>query len=199
MPKGPISFQSHQKKRRAARASERRRPQRPHELDEWFDYWRERLHRPIALGGRSFWTERMLYGNALAGGLILAGIETWKFGFSILGFATAVLNMVFMAFIWYFGVPWLTGAIHTAMTSSRRPPDSAGLKNELIAFSGLFVPVALLAIISLNLAFWLGWVLFAVTIFRLLRFYYAESAPVAGVQTLAASTLLALVAIFFFR
>ncbi len=198
MPKGPISFQSHLKKRRP-HGSGRRRQQHPHELDEWFDYWRERLAKPLALGGRSFWTERMLYGNALVGGLILAGVETWKFGFSILGFATAVLNMVFMAFIWYFGVPWLTGAIHSAMTSSRRPPDSAGLKNELIAFSGLFVVVSLLALISLSLAFWLGWIMFAVTIFRLLRLYYAESVPVSGVQTLAASALLALVAIFFFR
>jgi len=197
MGKDPISFRERAKKHAKPTLS-RPRPQGG-ELDEWWGYWRERVRRPLALGGRTFWTERMLYGNGLAGGLILALIETWHLGFSILGFISAVLNVLFLAFIWYYAVPWLTGAVHGAFTTSHRPPDTSGLKTELIAFSGWFALLPLVAIVSFGLAFWVGWIVIAWTIWRLLRFYYDEPMGASVVGTLAASTLMAIVAIFFFR
>lgn len=198
MAKDPIWFRSRAKKRPPARRPVARRP-RGSEIDEWLDYWRERARRPLALGGRSFWTERMLYGNALAGGLFLAVIEIWKIGFSVLGFISAVLNVLFLAFIWYYAVPWLTSAIHGGMSPHLRPPDTAGLKNELIAYSGIFALAPLLAIASFSLAFWVGWILIAAILWRMLRFYYDEGLAASALGTLAASGLMALVAVFFFR
>ena len=197
MAKGPIYFRSRVRKHvRPNRSGPRRQGG---EIDEWLDYWRERVRRPFAVGGRTFWTERMLYGNALAGGIILAIIEAWRLGFSIWGVASAVLNALFLVFIWYYAIPWLTQSIHSALTQSRRPPDTAGVKSELIAFSGLFTLVPLMSIISFGLAFWIGWAVVAVTLWRIVRFYHEESVPVSALESLAGSLLMALVAVFFFR
>ncbi len=197
MEKGPISFRA-----RAKKHNKPNRPRRTHqggELDEWFDYWRERLRHPWSLGGRTFWTERMLYGNALAGGLLVALIEIWLRGFSVLGFVSAVLNVVFLAFIWYYAVPWVTGAIHGAVSASHRPPDTAGLKTELIGVSGLFTLVPFLCLWSFPMAFWIGTALVAVVLWRSLSFYYDESLASLALETVAATALLALVTAFFFR
>ena len=196
MPKGPIPFRSRAQKRPPRRPTP---PGRVSEIEEWLAYWRERARQPLAIGGRAFWTERMLYGNGLAGGLILAVIEAVRLGFSILGFASAVLNGLFMAFIWYYAVPWLTASIHGSLSESRQPPDTAGLKNELIAVSGLFTLIPLLSLVSFSLAFWLGWLAVAAALWRMLRFYYRDSLLALGLETLSASSLMALVAIFFFR
>ncbi len=197
MAKGPISFRERVKKHSKKTAP---RPQRgPGELDEWLDYWRHRVRHPLAMGGRSFWTERMLYGNGIAGGLVLALVETFRLGFSVLAFVSAVLNVVFLVFIWYYAVPWLASAIHGALTASRRPPDAQGLKYELIAGSGLFAVLPLVCLLSFGLAFWLGALLLALTLWRFLRFYFDGPLAASLLETVAATTLMGLVTIFFFR
>lgn len=194
MPKGPIPFRP-----RPAGKGGRRPPQGGGEIDEWLWYWRERLRHPLALGGRSFWTERMLYGNAIAGGILLAVSETVRFGFNVLGIASAILNALFIAFIWYYAVPWLSAWIHGALSSVRRPPDTAGLKNELIAFSGVFVVLPLVTFFSFGVALWIAWATTAVLLWRVLRLYFAGSALAVALEALAGSTLMALVSLFFFR
>lgn len=194
MPKGPIPFRP-----RLGGKGGRRPPHGGGEIDEWLWYWRERIRRPLALGGRSFWTERMLYGNAIAGGILLAISETLRFGFNVLGIASAILNALFVAFIWYYAVPWLSEWIHGALSPARRSPDTPGLKNELIAFSGIFILLPLVTFLSFIGALWVAWAVTAVLLWRVLRVYFPGSALAVTLEALAGSTLMALVSLFFFR
>lgn len=143
MSKKPISFKSHSRRRRL---ENHYRPRRSvHQWDDFFDYWRLFIRNPAQMAGRRPWTERMLWSNAIAAGL-LSALQIWVFaGFHLLFLLSAVINTLFDAFLFYYALTWLIVWVLNRTEPSHKRYDVDMLRRQAIVFSGWLVIIRLIA------------------------------------------------------
>ncbi|CAB1127673.1 conserved membrane protein of unknown function [Candidatus Hydrogenisulfobacillus filiaventi] len=153
MSRPPISLADWKRGRqpRTAQPKKKRgRPasgQRPSPGGDWSLYWRQVLRRPLDHSERGYWTERMLWTNALAGGLLHGAVYLPRL--AVLGFFSTLINTLFEAAVFYYVLSWLAAWAVTPPGARRRGvlADQWPARREVIGLSGGF----LLA----GLAFWL--------------------------------------------
>ncbi len=144
MSKKLISFRDKQRRRRQSRSRHPKNSGRPHEWDDLVLYWRRMLAHPLQLSGRQVWTERMLWSNALGAGILRAIALTIFSGFHFLLILTAVINTLFLAFLFYYGMTWVIDWVMGRSANTRQRYAVTDLRTEMIVLSGLIVPYVVL-------------------------------------------------------
>ncbi len=139
MSKKLISFRDKQRRRRQSRQQHSKNSRRPHEWDDLVLYWRRMLRNPLQLSGRQVWTERMLWSNALGAGILRAIALVIFDGFHFLLILTAVINTLFLAFLFYYGMTWVVDWVIGRASNSRQHYAVTDLRTEMIVLSGLIV------------------------------------------------------------
>ena len=145
MSKKLISFRDRQRRRRQSGSGGRKSSGRPREWDDLALYWRRMIRNPVQLSGRQVWTDRMLWSNALVAGILRAIALTIFVGFHFLLILTAVINTLFLAFLFYYGMTWVVDWVMGRTGNSRQHYAVSDLRTEMIVLSGLIVVYAVLA------------------------------------------------------
>jgi hypothetical protein len=87
----------------------------------------------------------MLWSNALVAGILRAIALTIFVGFHFLLILTAVINTLFLAFLFYYGMTWVVDWVMGRTGNSRQHYAVSDLRTEMIVLSGLIVVYAVLA------------------------------------------------------
>ncbi len=195
MSKKLISFRDKQRKRQQSRGPQRPRSGPPHEWDDLVWYWRRILQSPLQLAGRQGWTERMMWSNAILAGLIRIIGLTIMDGFHLLLILTTFVNMLFLAFLFYYGMTWVIDWVVGRTRGSHPYFSVADLRREVIVLSGWIVIFALLALIPAPFFSLLALLGFAAMLVRAVHQVYR----VTWGQTLMASAagILSIVAVLY--
>lgn len=169
--KSPIPFQQ-RKRERAGKKASKQPPKKPRssypmsaksgQPDDVRLYWSHFIQNPFAGPGRFFWTERMLWGNALIAALLTTLGATLEVGFHFLAMITVFINAFFLFFLFYYLFPWVADWIFRQLKITSTTVD--GMKGEVIVISGWLVALSLTRLIPFYapLAYWVASVLFAV-------------------------------------
>lgn len=144
MSKKLISFRDKQRRRRQSGSGGRKQSGRPREWDDLALYWKRMIRNPLQLSGRQVWTDRMLWSNALVAGILRAIALTIFGGFHFLLILTAVINTLFLAFLFYYGMTWVVDWVIGRAGNSRQHYAVSDLRTEMIVLSGLIVVYAIL-------------------------------------------------------
>lgn len=139
MSKKLISFRDKQRRRRQSRSHQPKNSGRPHEWDDLVLYWRRIVTNPVQLSGRQVWTDRMLWSNALSAGILRAIALTIFSGFHFLLILTAIINTLFLAFLFYYGMTWVIDWVIGRSSNTRQRYAVTDLRAEMIVLSGLIV------------------------------------------------------------
>ncbi len=144
MSKKLISFRDRQRRRRQSGSGGHKPSGRPREWDDLALYWKRMIRNPLQLSGRQVWTDRMLWSNALAAGILRAVALTIFTGFHFLLILTAVINTLFLAFLFYYGMTWVVDWVMGRSGNTRQHYAVSDLRTEIIVLSGLVVVYAIL-------------------------------------------------------
>jgi hypothetical protein len=199
--KDPIPFQLRKKQRAQAkkgRAARRppnvRPPTSGGELDEVLIYWRQFAAKPFDGPGRNFWTERMLWGNAILTALATMLGLALEDGFRLYVMVGSFVNVFFLFALAYYVIPWVTDWIFRKLHIPASNVD--GLKVEMIVLSGWLVVASLIRLIPFfqPLPYWgamLGFaVLIVLAVHRRVRSTWGQSALAGGGAAIVLGALL---------
>lgn len=192
--KDPIPFRARRREKRAARAQRtvrrppgpRRPSAHPGELDDMRAYWTHFLKSPLG-GGRFYWTDRMLWGNAIFTGLIAMIVAGVRIGFQPLTIITVGINSFFLFVLVYYLMPWVMDFLLNRLGVRQSAVDP--IKLDVIALSGWLAIALLLRLVPLVQPFLYDAVLLWATILlfwavrRIMRapWYAALAATLGGV------------------
>lgn len=146
--KDPIPFQLRKRERQNQRHTPRKKPAAPRgggETDDIRIYWTQFFKHPWGGTGRLFWTERMLWGNALIAALATTVGAVLELGFQFLMVLSVFINAFFLFFLIYYMMPWVIDWIMVRFNVRSGSID--GLKLEMIVLSGWLVVVNLLRLV----------------------------------------------------
>lgn len=151
--KDPIPFRARQRQHRAARkvTPPRQRPvprppSKPGELDDVRAYWTRLVHEPFAGPGRFYWTDRMLWGNALLTALASMVITAVRLGgLHILALFSEGINTFFVFFLVYYLFSWVCWWLLVRLGQRQASVDT--LKLDMIVVSGWLAMVVLLGLV----------------------------------------------------
>lgn len=151
-------------KRRERRIQSRKPPRRPGELDDVLVYWQRMIRNPLQMAGRQYWTERMLWGNALLAGLLQAvGLTVWQ-GIHPLIFITTVVNTLFLFFLVYYVMTYVISWI--LERTGQRIVNLDSLRTGLIVLSGWLLVLELLPLIPVPYLYGAGILGFSLLVLR---------------------------------
>lgn len=147
--KDPIPFRAKSREKRLARMrpgrsagpQSRQNPPNGGELDEVKAYWQHFIRAPLGGKGRFYWTDRMLWGNAILTGLLAMIVSAFRVGFHPLTLITAGINLFFIFVLVYYLLPWVTYFLMSRMGVRQASVDQ--VKLAVIMLSG-WVTIALL-------------------------------------------------------
>ncbi|MCL6563337.1 MAG: hypothetical protein K6U87_10050 [Firmicutes bacterium] len=100
----------------------------------WLHYWRLALTQPRKLAAFAGASDRLLWLNGLAAGVVV-GIARWVKGYGLMGALSALLAGLILAWVWYAAVPWLATRVPRLFGQARYAP-SALLQPTQVALSG---------------------------------------------------------------
>lgn len=147
MSKKLISFRDKQRKRQQSRGTQKQRHGSPYQSDDLVAYWQHIVRHPLQFAGRQPWTERMVWSNALLAGGIRVIILTVMSGFHFLLLLTTFVNTLFLAFLFFYGMTWVTDWVIGRTGSHRRYFSVTDLRREMIVLSGWIVLYVLLSLV----------------------------------------------------
>lgn len=151
--KDPIPFNSRKRQKRVKDARTQSRyqqpPRRPTDgaLDDVRAYWTHFIRAPFAGPGRFYWTERMLWGNAVIAGILSLIGTAIVVGFAPLTLISYAINAVFVFFVVYYLMTWVINWILIRMGSRQHFTDA--LRLEMIVLSGWLVVVSLVRLVPI--------------------------------------------------
>ncbi len=146
--KDPIPFRARRREKRASRArtsvgrsqGSRRAPANPGELDDVHAYWVHFLKSPLGRS-RFYWTDRMLWGNAILTGLLAMVVAGVRIGLQPLTIVTVGINVFFVFVLVYYLMPWVIDFLLNRLGVRQSTVDA--IKLNVIALSG-WLTIALL-------------------------------------------------------
>jgi len=168
--KPPIPFRP--RKRSANRSSRRsgspaKAARRPSETEDVVAYWAHFIREPIPRPGKFYWTERMLWGNALLAALGMVVATAVVSGFAPMLLLTRFINAFFLFFLFYYAYPWIAVWVLGKRHVMRTSVDD--LKTGIIMGSGWLVIATWGQLIPLPFAADVFWLLWAVILTVLLK------------------------------
>ncbi len=178
MSKKPISFKDHSRKRRLEKTykSKAKVRRQPHEWDDFLDYWRYFFRNPLQVASPGPWTDRMLWSNAIVAGLLGALHVLVFVGFHIMFMLSAVINVIFDAFLFYYAMTWISIWVLNRTESSRRTYDTDAIRVQAIVYSGWILILSVLEWVPFSgLLVYLGAVALIVLGVRAVKTLYSVS------------------------
>lgn len=193
MSKKPISFKDHSRKRHMEKLYKSKPRRQAREWDDLVDYWRYFLRNPTQVAGQGPWTDRMLWSNAIVAG-ILAAVRVLVFGgIHVMFMLSAVINTLFMAFLFYYALTWVVVWVLNRTEPGRRTYAVDTVRVQAIVYSGWIVILTLLSWAPLPGLVYLGALVLVVFGVRAVRQLYGVTWPRAVSSVLAGSLTMLIV------
>ena len=114
----------------------------------------------------------MVWSNALVAGLIRVIILTITSGFHFLLLLTMFVNTLFVAFLFYYGMSWVTDWVIGRTGSHRRYFSVTDLRREMIVLSGWIVLFVLLSLVPFGIGQLVAVIGFFAMALRAVRYVY---------------------------
>lgn len=139
MSKKTISFKEKKRAHHERSSSKPRPPQKPTEWDDLRAYWHNIFKHPLTFGERTFWTDRMLWSNAIVAGILRAIASVMYGGFNPLLLFTALINTLFVAFLLLYGFSWIVRWILGKFSKHKAMVNQNGIHTQIIIQSGWLI------------------------------------------------------------
>ncbi|AUW94600.1 MAG: hypothetical protein C7B44_02095 [Sulfobacillus thermosulfidooxidans] len=187
MSKKPISFKDHSRKRHMEKLYQRKARRQPREWDDFLDYWHYFLRNPFQVASQGPWTDRMLWSNAIVAG-ILAALRVVAFiGFHVMFMLSAVINTLFIAFLFYYGLTWVIVWVLNRTEPGRRSYAVDTIRVQAIVYSGWLIVLTLISWIPISGLVYLAGAILVILGIRAVHQLYGVSWPRAVSSMLAGS------------
>ncbi|AEW05504.1 hypothetical protein Sulac_2014 [Sulfobacillus acidophilus DSM 10332] len=181
--KPPIPFRPRKRSpnRSSRRSGSPKSVRRPSETEDVVEYWTRFIRQPIPKPGKFYWTERMLWGNALLAALVMVVATAVVSGFAPMLLLTRFINTFFLFFLFYYAYPWIAAWVLQKFHVLRASVDD--LKTGIIMGSGWLVIATWGQLIPLPFAADVFWLLWAVILAILLKRIARTTWTTAGLAT----------------